>query len=107
MRAGPGSAGITARAPWIVAFAFGLLHGFGFAGALNEAGLPQGRIPLALLCFNVGVELGQLLFIAGVLSFIAAVRRLPLRFPVWSERVLPYAIGSVSMFWMFQRVAAF
>ena len=56
-----GREGITVRQPWIVAFTFGLLHGFGFAGALSEVGLPQGHIPLALLFFNVGVELGQLL----------------------------------------------
>ena len=63
-----GREGITARAPWVVAFTFGLLHGFGFAGALSEIGLPQGDIPLALLFFNVGVEVGQLLFIAAVLG---------------------------------------
>ena len=68
-----GRSGITAQAPWIVAFAFGLLHGFGFAGALSEVGLPQGHIPLALLFFNVGVELGQLLFIGMVLGFVFAV----------------------------------
>jgi len=102
-----GTPGLTARAPWIVAFAFGLLHGFGFAGALSEVGLPQGRIPLALLFFNLGVELGQLLFIAGALGVIAAIRRLPFRFPSWTELMLPYAIGSAAMFWMFQRVAAF
>ncbi len=63
-----GRDGIAARAPWIVAFTFGLLHGFGFAGALARVGLPEGHIPLALLFFNVGVEVGQLLFIAAVLA---------------------------------------
>jgi hydrogenase/urease accessory protein HupE len=102
-----GAPSVTTQAPWVVAVAFGLLHGFGFAGALSEIGLPEGRIPLALLCFNVGVELGQLFFIAGMLSLIAVMRRLPFRFPAWSELVLPYAIGTLSMFWVFQRLAAF
>jgi hydrogenase/urease accessory protein HupE len=102
-----GRAGIAARAPWIVAFTFGLLHGFGFAGALSEIGLPQGHIPLALLFFNVGVELGQLLFIAAALSFIVLLQRVRIPFPRWSQFVAPYAIGSVAMFWVIQRVAAF
>ena len=72
-----GQPGLTARRPWIVAFAFGLLHGFGFAGALHEIGLPQTDIPLALLFFNVGVEVGQLIFIAAVLAVIAVARRIP------------------------------
>ncbi|WP_372521852.1 HupE/UreJ family protein [Sulfuricaulis sp.] len=104
---GEGAITLTARAPWIIAFTFGLLHGFGFAGALSEIGLPQGHIPLALLFFNVGVELGQLLFIAAALSFIALLRRVRFRFPRWTTFIPPYAIGSVSMFWVIQRVAAF
>ena len=102
-----GHEGIATRAPWIVAFAFGLLHGFGFAGALAEVGLPEGQIPLALLFFNVGVEVGQLLFIAAVLSALAVIRRIRFRFPRWIEIVPPYAIGSAAMFWVIQRVAAF
>lgn len=66
---------LTAQYPWIVAFVFGLLHGFGFAGALSDVGLPQNEVPLALLMFNVGVELGQLLFIAAVLALLAVVRK--------------------------------
>jgi hydrogenase/urease accessory protein HupE len=107
LRVQRGQHGIAARAPWLVAFSFGLLHGFGFAGALAEIGLPQQHIPLALLFFNVGVELGQLLFVAAVLSLIVAIRRVPLRVPDGASRVLPYAIGSVATFWVFQRVAAF
>jgi HupE / UreJ protein len=99
--------GITSRAPWIVAFTFGLLHGFGFAGALSEVGLPQNHIPAALFFFNVGVELGQIAFIAVVLAVIALVRRIPLRLPRWAELIPPYAIGSIAMFWVIQRVAAF
>jgi HupE / UreJ protein len=102
-----GWAGITSRAPWIVAFTFGLLHGFGFAGALSEVGLPQNHIPAALFFFNVGVELGQIAFIAVVLAVIALVRRIPLRLPRWAELIPPYAIGSIAMFWVIQRVAAF
>lgn len=102
-----GVPGITARAPWIVAFTFGLLHGFGFAGALSEVGLPAGHIPEALLFFNVGVELGQLMFIAVVLGVMAVIRRVRIPLPPWTELVPPYAIGSVAMFWVIQRVAAF
>ncbi len=102
-----GREGITARAPWIIAFGFGLLHGFGFAGALSEVGLPQMHIPVALLFFNVGVEIGQLLFIAAVLLLVALGRRINWPMPRWTELVPPYAIGSIAMFWVIQRVAAF
>ena len=66
---------LTERYPWIVAFTFGLLHGFGFAGALKQVGLPQTKIPIALLFFNVGVEVGQLLFIAAVFAIFWLLRR--------------------------------
>lgn len=102
-----GRDGIASRAPWIVAFSFGLLHGFGFAGALSEVGLPQNHIPAALLFFNVGVEIGQIAFIAIVLAFIALLRRIPLCLPHWAQLIPPYAIGSVAMFWVVQHVAAF
>lgn len=107
LRAQNGHQGIAVRAPWIVAFAFGLLHGFGFAGALSEIGLPQGHIPVALLFFNIGVEVGQLLFIAAVLSLVFLGARVRLELPRWSRRVPPYLVGSVAMFWVMQRVAAF
>lgn len=107
LHAQQGREGVTARMPWLVAFTFGLLHGFGFAGALAEIGLPQGQIPLALLFFNVGVELGQLVFVAAALSVIVLIRRIRLDFPGWAARVPPYAIGSLAMFWVIQRVAAF
>ncbi|MFO0874417.1 MAG: HupE/UreJ family protein [Phycisphaerales bacterium] len=107
-----GRAGLAARAPWIVAFAFGLLHGLGFAGALSEIGLPRESIPLALLFFNVGVEVGQLLFIAAMLSLIGAfrlaTRHLSLATPhPWAPLVPPYAIGGVAMFWVIERIASF
>ncbi len=100
-----GQPGLTARRPWIVAFVFGLLHGFGFAGALHEIGLPQTDIPLALLFFNVGVEVGQLVFIAGVLAVIALARRIPVATPAWAWRIPPYAIGAVASYWLIQRLA--
>ena len=103
--------GWTERWPWIVAFTFGLLHGFGFASALNAVGLPQTAIPVALLFFNVGVEIGQLLFIAAILSIMALARSLSKRAaipqPAWAWRVAPYSIGGVAAFWMVQRIAAF
>jgi hydrogenase/urease accessory protein HupE len=106
-----GRPGLTQRYPWIIAFAFGLLHGLGFAGALAEVGLPPLSIPMALLFFNVGVEIGQLVFIAGVLAAIAVARRIGRRLkidaPSWWWRVPPYAIGGVASFWVVQRVAAF
>jgi len=106
-----GRPGITARWPWVVSFTFGLMHGFGFAGALAEVGLPQSSIPTALLFFNVGVEIGQLLFVGAALTVIAmgwrAVQRL--RWPetagLW--RLAPYAIGGLASFWLVERVAAF
>jgi hydrogenase/urease accessory protein HupE len=102
-----GRPGPIARAPWLVAFCFGLLHGLGFAGALAAVGLPQQAIPLALLCFNIGVEIGQLLFVAAVVSLIVLLRRLPVATPTWAPYVTPYAIGSLATFWVFERAAAF
>jgi hydrogenase/urease accessory protein HupE len=100
-----GSPGITERRPWIVAFAFGLLHGFGFAGALAQIGLPDNAIPLALLFFNVGVEAGQLMFVAAVLALIAGWRQLNAPWPQWAWRVPVYAIGSLAAYWTIERVA--
>ncbi len=106
-----GKAGLTERFPWVVAFTFGLLHGFGFASALSEVGLPQSAIPVALLFFNVGVEIGQLAFIALVFAVIGLARQVMRRIstpaPAWSWRIAPYAIGSVAAFWIIQRIAAF
>ena len=101
-----GQDGVTARAPWIVALVFGLLHGFGFAGALHEVGLPGHAIPLALFLFNVGVEVGQLLFVAAVLVLQAIARRPLESAPRWATLAPPYAIGAVAMFWTLQRIAS-
>jgi hydrogenase/urease accessory protein HupE len=102
-----GRTGLTARAPWVIAFSFGLLHGFGFAGALAEVGLPQKAIPVALLTFNVGVEIGQLIFVGLALAIGSALSQLPALRSRWAENALSYAIGSVAMFWVIERVAAF
>src|SRR4051794_15362719 len=107
LNARAGKPGIAARAPWIVAFAFGLLHGFGFAGALSEIGIPAGHIPISLLFFNLGVETGQLLFVAAVMALAAAVRFARLPLPPWASLVPPYVIGSLAMAWFVQRVFAF
>ncbi len=104
LRSRRGDRGLTERAPWLVAGSFGLLHGFGFAGALSQLGLPPGDIPLALLFFNLGVEAGQLAFVVLTLGVIAQLRRL--RLPEWAPILPPYAIGSFAMFWVIQRTAA-
>jgi len=93
------------RAPWVVAFIFGLLHGFGFAGALTEIGLPPNDIPLALLLFNVGVEVGQLLFIGAVLALIALFHRLAGATPPLAPRLTAYGIGALASFWVIERVS--
>ena len=106
-----GRSSVTQHYPWVVAFTFGLLHGFGFAGALAEVGLPQSSIPMALLFFNVGVEIGQLLFVGAVLAAIAVGwrvgRRLRFTQPGWLWRLAPYGIGALASFWLVERVAAF
>jgi hydrogenase/urease accessory protein HupE len=102
-----GKKDVVMRAPWIVAFIFGLLHGFGFAGALAETGLPQNEIPLALLMFNVGVELGQLTFVAIVLTSGWLIQRTK-TFPLHSaEMVTTYIIGSIAAYWTIERIAGF
>jgi hydrogenase/urease accessory protein HupE len=96
----------TRRRPWLVAGGFGLLHGLGFAGALSEVGLPPTEIPLALFSFNVGIELGQLLFVAAILLLIQGLQRLPLSWPSWSRALPAYGIGSFAIFWLCERVMA-
>jgi len=106
-RAGAQGGSLARVSPWIVAFAFGLLHGFGFGGALKEIGLPQSDVPLALLTFNLGVEAGQLMFVAAVLALRASLSRL-LALPMPALRpVMAYSIGAVAAFWAIQRIAGF
>lgn len=107
IRARQGRPGLAQRVPAVVAFIFGLLHGFGFAGALGEIGLPQQQIPLALLTFNVGVEIGQLLFVGAVLLLARIPGMLRLAVPAWWPQAAAYAIGSVAMFWVIERVGSF
>jgi hydrogenase/urease accessory protein HupE len=102
-----GRTGLTERAPWIVAFSFGLLHGFGFAGALAEVGLPQTAIPIALLTFNVGVEVGQLIFVASVLAIRVVGARLVQGNTDWLPTAAAYGIGAVAAFWTIERVVSF
>jgi hydrogenase/urease accessory protein HupE len=106
-----GKPGLTERYPWIVAFTFGLLHGFGFAGALNQVGLPQTEIPIALLFFNVGVEVGQLMFIAAVFAIFWLLRRstqgIRILQVTWAPVLSAYVIGSLAIFWVVQRTVAF
>jgi len=102
-----GHSSFTLRRPWLVAFIFGLLHGFGFASALLEAGLPQQDIPAALLFFNVGVEVGQLAFIGAVLLAGRALRGSVLHKHTWIRFAPHYAIGVLAAFWTIERVAAF
>jgi hydrogenase/urease accessory protein HupE len=105
VRSWRGETSFTIRHPWVVAFAFGLLHGFGFASALTSAGLPRQELPLALVTFNVGVELGQLGFIALVLGLERSFRALEVRWPRWVEALPGYAVGSLGAFWTIQRTA--
>jgi hydrogenase/urease accessory protein HupE len=111
-----GRPSLTARLPWLVAFSFGLLHGFGFAGALAEVGLPQHAIPVALLFFNLGVEIGQLVFVAAVLALIwllgqVASQLLEAAFvkPAFErlDVTIAYGIGVVAAYWLIERTAAF
>jgi hydrogenase/urease accessory protein HupE len=92
--------------PWLVSFLFGLLHGLGFASALQDVGLPQNNIPLALFLFNAGVELGQLSFVLVVLLLAAGIRRFRFQIPQWSYKIPAYVIGTMAMYWFIERVIA-
>jgi len=102
-----GKPSLTAKYPWLVAFIFGLLHGFGFAGALTDIGLPQDEVALSLVAFNLGVEVGQLMFIVGVLIACAILRRVGLAKWRWGLQLPAYSIGAVAAFWFIQRVVSF
>ena len=102
-----GDTSFTIRHPWVVAFAFGLLHGFGFASGLSNIGLPNTEIPTALLLFNVGVEVGQLLFIAAIVLFERFARNiLNISWPRWVTALPAYTVGGLGAFWTIQRFGA-
>jgi hypothetical protein len=105
VRSWRGETSFTIRHPWVVAFAFGLLHGFGFASALTSAGLPRQELPLALVSFNLGVEFGQLGFIGLILALERSFRILEVRWPRWAQALPGYTVGSLGAFWTVQRVA--
>jgi len=108
LRRQAGHPSLASEEPWLIGFSFGLLHGLGFAGALAEVGLPHNSIPLALLFFNVGVEVGQLLFVAALLVLAAGIRRVPRALePRWAVTVPAYAIGGTASYWLFERLASF
>jgi hydrogenase/urease accessory protein HupE len=98
-----GETSFTIRHPWVVAFAFGLLHGFGFASGLSAMGLPKAEIPLALLLFNVGVEIGQVAFVVLVVLLERAFRTLEIRWPRWAQALPGYTVGSLGAYWTIQR----
>ena len=102
-----GEPGLTSRSPWLVAFAFGLLHGIGFAGALIEVGLPENAVPLALLFFNIGVEIGQLLFVGTIVLNFYIWRKAGVRSVPAAQTLTIYAIGSFAAYWMIDRVTGF
>lgn len=106
VKAQQGELGLAARRPWAVAFAFGLLHGIGFASGLSMIGLPPSAIPLALLSFNVGVEIGQLLFVAVVLTGAFALRRLNVPWPAFARKAPVYVVGCLGAYWMIERGSA-
>jgi hydrogenase/urease accessory protein HupE len=100
-----GETSLTIRHPWVVAFLFGLIHGFGFAGALTSAGLPHKDLPLALLSFNVGVEIGQVSFVLLILLLERSFRQLEIRWSRWVQALPGYTVGSLGAFWTIQRAA--
>jgi hypothetical protein len=107
MRARAGETSLTIRKPWLVAFAFGLLHGFGFATGLASMGLPRGEIPLALLLFNIGVEIGQLAFVLMILALERAFRLMEMRWPKPVAQAPAYIVGVLGAFWTLQRLAIY
>ncbi len=105
VKAQKGKTSLTINYPWLVSFGFGLLHGLGFAGALVQLGLPEAAIPLALLFFNIGVEIGQIIFVSGILLLIASLSRMHIKLSGFWKPVPVYAMGSVAGFWFIQRLA--
>ncbi len=98
-----GQSSLMIRKPWLVAFAFGLLHGFGFASGLSMVGLPNGEVALALLWFNIGVELGQLAFVSAILGLALLIRVAQVSYPRWASAIPGYAVGGLGAYWTIQR----
>jgi hydrogenase/urease accessory protein HupE len=98
-----GETSLTIRHPWVVAFVFGLLHGFGFASGLTAMGLPKAEIPLALLLFNVGVEIGQVAFVLLIVLLERSFRVLEVRWPRLVEQLPGYSVGTLGAYWTIQR----
>jgi HupE / UreJ protein len=105
VRSWRGETSLTIRRPWLVAFAFGLLHGFGFASGLTDLGLPPKEIHAALLLFNVGVELGQVGFVGLILALAGSFRILEIKWPRGTDLVPAYAVGCFGAFWTVERTA--
>lgn len=105
VRSWRGETSLTIRYPWVVAFLFGLLHGFGFASGLSTAGMPSAELPLALLFFNVGVEVGQLVFVFTALALVSSFKVLEVRWPRWVQALPGYIVGSLGAYWTIQRTA--
>lgn len=103
VRSWRGETSLTIRYPWLVAFVFGLLHGFGFASGLSTTGMPKAELPWALLCFNIGVELGQLSFVFLALALVWSFRKLEIRWPRWVTAMPGYTVGSLGAYWTIQR----
>lgn len=102
-----GRSSLTAQYPWLVAFFIGLIHGFGFSGALKDIGLPDGEILLALISFNVGVELGQLLFISVILVLTTLFNKIINTRPIWVNNIPVYIVGGMASFWFIERISQF
>jgi hydrogenase/urease accessory protein HupE len=105
VRSWRGETSLTINYPWVVAFLFGLLHGFGFASGLTTTGMPKAELPLALLFFNVGVESGQLVFVFTALALVRSFKVLEVRWPRWAEALPGYMVGSLGAYWTIQRTA--
>ena len=103
IRSWRGETSLTISYPWIVAFVFGLLHGFGFASGLSTTGMPKAELPWALLCFNIGVELGQLSFVFLALALAWSFKTLEIRWPRWVLAMPGYTVGSLGAYWTIQR----
>jgi hypothetical protein len=104
VRAWRGETSLTIRYPWVIAFLFGLLHGFGFATGLSTTGMPAGELPWALLFFNIGVELGQISFVGVCFALVKSWKVLEMRWPEWVLRAPGYAVGVSGAYWTIQRV---